>query len=52
MSQSLNQVQDLLTVVTLSLALIAFNPWLLLLLGVALIPAFLGETISPGKVIR
>ena len=49
MSQSLNQVQDLLTVVTLSLALIAFNPWLLLLLGVALIPAFLGETHFTGQ---
>ena len=48
-SQSLNQVQDLLTVVTLSLALIAFNPWLLLLLGVALIPAFLGETHFTGQ---
>ena len=49
MSQSLNQIQDLMTVVTLSLALIAFNPWLLLLLLVALIPAFLGETHFTGQ---
>ena len=49
MSQSLNQIQDLMTVVTLSLALIAFNPWLLVLLAVALIPAFLGETHFTGQ---
>ncbi len=49
MSQSLNQIQDLMTVVTLSLALIAFNPWLLMLLAVALIPAFLGETHFTGQ---
>ncbi len=49
MSQSLNQIQDLMTVATLSLALIAFNPWLLLLLSVALIPAFLGETHFTGQ---
>ena len=49
MSQSLNQIQDLMTVGTLSLALIAFNPWLLMLLAVALIPAFLGETHFTGQ---
>ena len=49
MSQSLNQIQDLMTVATLSLALIAFNPWLLLLLSLALIPAFLGETHFTGQ---
>ena len=49
MSQSLNQIQDLMTVFTLSLALIAFNPWLLMLLAVALIPAFLGETHFTGQ---
>ena len=49
MSQSLNQIQDLMTVVILSLALIAFNPWLLMLLAVALIPAFLGETHFTGQ---
>ncbi len=49
MSQSLNQIQDLMTVATLSLALIAFNPWLLLLLSMALIPAFLGETHFTGQ---
>ena len=49
MSQSLNQIQDLMTVGTLSLALIAFNPWILMLLAVALIPAFLGETHFTGQ---
>ena len=49
MSQSLNQIQDLMTVGTLSLVLIAFNPWLLMLLAVALIPAFLGETHFTGQ---
>ena len=43
-SQSLTQLQDLVTVVFLSVALISFNFWLLLLLGLTLVPAFLGET--------
>ena len=36
--------QDALTLLTLAGALIAYNPWLLLLLAVAVIPSFLGET--------
>ncbi len=48
MSQTLNQVQDMMTVVSLSVALIAFNAWLLLFLAIALIPAFLGETHFTG----
>ena len=36
--------QDLLTLVTLSAALLAFNPWLVLLLVFAIVPSFLGET--------
>ena len=36
--------QDALTLVTLAGALIAYNPWLLLLLAVAVVPSFLGET--------
>ena len=36
--------QDALTLLTLAGALIAYNPWLLLLLVIAVIPSFLGET--------
>ncbi|HEX3535096.1 MAG TPA: ABC transporter ATP-binding protein [Gemmatimonadaceae bacterium] len=36
--------QDALTLLTLAGALIAYSPWLLLLLAVAVIPSFLGET--------
>ena len=44
MSQSLTQLQDVITVLFLATALITFNAWLLILLTVTLIPAFLGET--------
>ncbi len=44
MSQVLGQVQDLITILSLLGGLIAFNPWLILLIIVAIIPAFLGET--------
>lgn len=44
MSQVLSQAQDIITVVSLGAGLIAFSPWLLLLLFVAIIPSFLGET--------
>src|SRR6478735_2754273 len=36
--------QNLLTLLSLSAALVVYNPWLLLLLAVAMIPSFLGET--------
>jgi ATP-binding cassette, subfamily B, bacterial len=36
--------QGALTLLTLAGALIAYNPWLLLLLALAVIPSFLGET--------
>src|SRR5207247_6572172 len=36
--------QDALTRLTLAGALIAYSPWLLLLLAIAVIPSFLGET--------
>jgi len=36
--------QDLLTLATLGTALVVYNPWLILLLAAAVIPAFLGET--------
>ena len=44
MSQVLGQLQDIITMAFLSVGLIAFNPWLILLLLVAVIPAFLGES--------
>src|SRR6202162_4730590 len=40
----LSMSQDALTLLTLAGALVAYNPWLLLLLAVAVIPSFLGET--------
>ena len=36
--------QSFVTLLTLSAALLAFNPWLMLLLGVAILPGFLAET--------
>jgi ATP-binding cassette subfamily B protein len=44
MSMVLSQAQDLITVAFLAVGLVAFNPWLLLILVVAVIPAFIGET--------
>jgi ATP-binding cassette subfamily B protein len=44
MSMVLSQAQDLITVVFLAAGLVAFNPWLLLILVVAVIPSFVGET--------
>jgi len=44
LAQVLSQVQDVITITFLGAGLIAFNPWLLLLLLVAVIPAFLGES--------
>ena len=44
MSQVLAQLQDSITVFFLAAALITFNAWLLLLLAITLIPAFLAET--------
>ncbi len=43
MSQVLSQAQDLITIISLGAGLIAFNPWLILLLILAVIPAFIGE---------
>src|SRR5690606_9828752 len=42
-SQVSSQPQDILTIATLAAALVVFAPWLILLLVVALVPAFLGE---------
>jgi ATP-binding cassette subfamily B protein len=44
LSLLLSMSQDALTLLTLAGALIAYNPWLLLLLALAVIPSFLGET--------
>jgi ATP-binding cassette subfamily B protein len=43
-AQLLGLAQGLLTLMTLSAALLAFNPWLMVLLVVAIVPSFLGET--------
>ena len=40
----LSMSQDALTLLTLAGALIAYSPWLLLLLAIAVVPSFLGET--------
>lgn len=40
----LKTLQDLITLVTLTAALILYVPWLLLLLAIAVVPSFLGET--------
>ncbi len=42
-SQVLSQAQDAVTMATLAAALVVYAPWLMVLLAVALIPAFLGE---------
>jgi len=44
MAQVLSQAQDTITMVLLAVGLVAFNPWLLLLLLIAVIPAFWGES--------
>ena len=44
LSQVLGQVQDLISMGFLAVGLMAFNPWLILLLLIAVVPAFLGES--------
>src|SRR5215467_3628454 len=44
LAQLFNLVQDILTLVSLAAALLIYNPWLLLLLAVSVVPSFLGET--------
>ncbi len=44
MSQVMEMLQDSITILFLGAGLIVFNPWLILLLIVAVIPSFLGET--------
>ncbi|HVJ13946.1 MAG TPA: ABC transporter ATP-binding protein, partial [Polyangiaceae bacterium] len=43
MSQLFGQVQDIVTIVSFAAGLMIYAPWLILLLAVALIPAFAGE---------
>ncbi|MBO9681912.1 MAG: ABC transporter ATP-binding protein [Flavisolibacter sp.] len=49
LSQVLGQVQDLITMSFLAAGLAVFNPWLILLLLVAVLPAFLGESYFNDK---
>lgn len=44
LSQVMTQVQDLITMGFLAAGLMAFNSWLIILLLIAIIPAFLGES--------
>ncbi len=43
LSQLLGQAQDMVTVVSFAVGLLVYAPWLIVLLLVALVPAFLGE---------
>ena len=43
LTQALTQVQDTISLLALGAGLVFFNPWLMLLLVVAVIPAFVGE---------
>jgi len=49
LSQVLSQVQDMITMGFLAAGLIVFNPWLILLLFVAVLPAFIGESYFNDK---
>ncbi len=44
LSQVLSQIQDMITMGFLAAGLIVFNPWLILLLFIAVLPAFIGES--------
>lgn len=44
MTQLFGQLQDAITVVSFAVGLLVYAPWLILLLAVALIPAFIGES--------
>jgi len=48
LSELLTMGQDLLTLATLGTALAVYSPWLLLLLAIAVLPSFLGETHFAG----
>lgn len=44
LSQVMSQIQDLITMAFLAVGLVAFNPWLILLLLITILPAFIGES--------
>ncbi len=44
MSQVLSQMQNIITVISLGAGLVIFSPWLILLLFIAILPSFLGES--------
>jgi len=44
LSQVMSQVQDFISMAFLITGMIAFNPWLIVLLLIAIIPSFLGES--------
>lgn len=44
MSQVLSQIQDTVSILFLGAGLVVFNPWLILILVIAVIPSFLGES--------
>ncbi|MFL5811030.1 MAG: ABC transporter ATP-binding protein [Flavisolibacter sp.] len=44
LSQVLSQVQDMITICFLAAGLVAFNPWLIALLFLAVLPAFISES--------
>jgi ATP-binding cassette subfamily B protein len=44
LAQLLSMGQDTITLASLSFALLFYGPWLLLLLAIAVVPSFLGET--------
>ncbi len=43
MNQLFGQAQDLITIISFGIGMVAYAPWLIVLLFVALIPTFLGE---------
>jgi ATP-binding cassette subfamily B protein len=49
MSMVLEQLQDLITLIFLAAGIIFFNPWLILMLAVAVVPNFLGEAFFNAK---
>jgi ATP-binding cassette, subfamily B, bacterial len=44
LSQVLSQVQDLITMAFLAAGLVLFNPWLIALLFITILPSFIGES--------
>lgn len=49
LSQILSQVQDMITMAFLAAGLAVFNPWLIVLLFIAVLPAFAGESYFNDK---